>query len=83
MIKFENGKSKYFDKNGKEITDGCKIKYTDGIIKKIYLTEGEELGTDATNPKWIERGWACECQYGIYPLTDEETEEVEVIEANA
>ena len=42
-------------------------------------TEGE-LGTDATNPKWIENGRAVECEYGIYPLTRQETEQVEVVE---
>lgn len=79
MVKCENGKYKYFDKDGKEITEGCKVKYADGKIKKVYLTTDGELGTDATNPKWIESGRACECEYGIYPLTREETEEVEVI----
>lgn len=79
MIKTVNNERKYFDKNGKEITDGCKIKYENGGIKKVYLTEEGELGTDATNPKWIETGRACECEYGIYPLTFEETNEVEVV----
>lgn len=36
-------------------------------------------GWDATNPKWIESGRAVPCEYGIYPLTRDETEEVEVI----
>ena len=79
MIKYEGNKVRYFDKNGKEITDGCKIKYANGIIKKVYLTENELLGTDATNPKWIEWGRAVPCEYGIYPLEREETEEVEVV----
>ena len=80
MIKYENGKTKYFDKNGKEITDGCKIKFSDGRIKKVYLTEKDELGTDATNPLWIEIGRAVECEYGIYPLNEADTNEVEVVE---
>ena len=83
MIKYENGKLRYFDRNGKEITEGCTIrcdldteKHCDKIV---YLTEDESLGTDATNPSWIERGWAVPCEYGIYPLTREETEHCEVI----
>jgi len=79
MIKTVNNELKYFDKNGKEITEGCKIKFESGRIEKVYLTTEGELGTDATNPKWIEIGRAVECEYGIYPLTREETEEVEVL----
>lgn len=26
------------------------------------------LGTDATNPIWIEKGRAVPCEYGIYPF---------------
>lgn len=80
MIKIENGERKYFDKNGKEIKEGCKIQYKDGKIKEVYLTESEQLGTDATNPIWIERGKAVPCEYGIYPLEFDETNEVEVID---
>ena len=80
MIKMVNGERKYFDKNGKEITEGCKIKFESGRIEKVYLTVDGELGTDATNPRWIETGRAGECEFGIYPLTSRETEEVEVVE---
>lgn len=84
MIKFENGKYRYFDKNGVEITDGCTIKYDHADksmirYEKVYRTENDELGTDATNPKWIEKGWAVPCEYGIYPLEAHETECVEVV----
>jgi len=86
MIKVENGKYRYFDKNGVEITEGCTIKYNHGdrsLIRyeKVYLTEDGQLGTDATNPRWIESGRAVPCEYGVYPLTREETEEIEVVEA--
>lgn len=77
MIDYKN--LTYFDKNGAKITDGCKIRYPDGKVRKVYLTEDGYLGTDATNPAWIASGRACECQFGIYPLTAEETEEVEVV----
>ena len=82
MIKTENGKKRYFDRNGKEITEGCKIKYSSGRIAEVYLTETEDgtLGTDATNPKWIETGRAVPCEYGIYPLYHADTEDVEVVE---
>lgn len=80
MIKLVDGKIKYFDKNGKEITKGCTIRYDSGAIKEVYLTENDELGIDATNPIWIEKGRAVPCEYGVYPFTEAELEEIEVIE---
>ena len=85
MIKFEDGQLKYFDRNGKEITEGCTIKYLHvnkslQRTEKVYRTENNKLGTDATNPKWIESGRAVPCEFGIYPLTEEELEMVEVVE---
>ena len=85
MIKVENGIKRYFDRNGKEITEGCEIKYLHGDktlqrIERVYKTTENELGIDATNPIWIERGWAEPCEHGIYPLNKEKTEMVEVVE---
>lgn len=80
MIKYENGKVLYFDKNGKEIKKGSRIKYPDGKIMKVYLTESGELGTDATNPLWIKDGRAVPCEFGIYVLEEYETNEVEVVD---
>lgn len=84
MIKVENGKKMYFDKNGVEITEGCNVKYCHGDkglerIEKVYLTKDGELGTDATNTRWIESGKAVPCEYGIYPFCADETEEIEVV----
>ena len=79
MIKYENEKSRYFDKNGNEITENCKIKYPDGSIETVYLTENDQLGIDATNKLWIESGKAVPCEYGIYPLNCMDTNEVEVV----
>ena len=79
MIKRLVGRNLYYDKNGVEITAGSLIKYSDGTVRKVYLTDKDELGTDATNPKWIESGKAVPCEYGIYPLTLSETDEVEVV----
>ncbi len=79
MIRLVNEKLCYFDRNGTEITNGCRIRYPSGRILEVYLTEGDELGTDATNPAWIASGRAAPCEFGIYPLTEAETEEVEVV----
>lgn len=85
MIKIENGKKRYFDMNGKEITEGCEIKYLHGDkslerIERVHRTEEDELGIDATNPRWIATGRAVPCEYGIYPLIEEDTEMVVVVE---
>lgn len=79
MIKRIVGRNLYYDKNGVEISAGSFIRYNDGSVRKVYLTDKDELGTDATNPKWIESGKAVPCEYGIYPLTLSETDEVEVV----
>lgn len=79
MIKREVGGYLYYDKNGSQITAGCQIKYPSGEVKTAYLTSENELGTDATNPEWIRSGRAVPCEYGIYPLTLSETDEVEVV----
>lgn len=75
--------NRYFDKNGIEITEGCKIRYDDGEIKTVYAWFDDHgrigLGTDATNPSWIKSGRAEPCEYGIYPLGHNETNEVEVV----
>lgn len=80
MIRYENNKPRYFDKHGREITEGCTIRYENGHIEKVYRTTDDQLGTDATNPKWIESGRAIPCEYGIYPLGSLETNEVKVME---
>lgn len=79
MIKTENGKKYYYDKNGNEIHEGNKVLFPDGNIKRVYLTEREELGTDATNPLWIAKGRAVPCEYGIYPFEYMETNEIEIV----
>ena len=75
--------NRYFDKNGIEITASCKIRYEDGHIETVYPWSDEcgnyGLGTDATNPSWIKSGRAEPCEYGIYPLGHNETNEVEVV----
>ena len=71
----ENGH--YYDKNGTEIHDGDTIKWDNGKVEKVYLTEENELGTDATNPTWIARGKAVPCEFGIYPFNKADMAEIE------
>ena len=64
---------RYFDRHGVEIHDDMVIQFTgEDRPQKVYVTEDGELGTDATNPLWIEKGRAVECEYGVYPLTVEQ-----------
>ena len=67
-IDYSGKRPKYFDDNGKEINAGDTILYN-GREEKVYLTTEGELGTDATNPHWIETGRAVPCEYGIYPFS--------------
>ncbi len=71
-----NGIRKYFDKMGNELHEGDTVVYENGREEKLYLTTEGELGTDATNKKWIETGKAVECEYGIYPLEKADLEEI-------
>ena len=79
MIRYENNQPLYFDKHGKEITEGCTIRYIDGHTEVVYRTTDDQLGTDATNPKLIASGRAIPCEWGIYPLGHIETNAVEVV----
>ena len=72
----ENGKYRYFDKDGIELKNGDIIRYESGREEKLYLTADSRLGTDATNSSWIESGRAVPCEYGIYPLEYEEMKEI-------
>lgn len=79
MIKIIDGKKHYYDKDGIEITVGSKIKYPSGHIKEVYLSNTGDLGTDATNPEWIESGRAEPLEWGVLPLMVKDTYEVEVV----
>lgn len=73
---------KYYDRNGKEITEGCTIVfpgYATGERFKVYRTETGELGTDATNPAWIKSGRAVPCEYGIFPLNHSDEKSCQVV----
>lgn len=76
QILFNDGNPRYFDKEGNELHEGDSVRYPDGRVKGVYMTEDGWLGTDATNPEWIRTGKAVECEYGIYPFDPEEMEKV-------
>ena len=75
----ENGKLHYYDKFGEEILHGMAIRFDDGTEELVYRTADGELGIDATNKKLIEIGKAAPCEYGIYPFTVDELQEIEVL----
>ena len=68
-MKIDWKQMRYYDMNGNEIPNGDMVKI-DGRVQKVYLTEDGYLGTDATNPLWIERGLAAVCEFGIYPFNE-------------
>ena len=72
----KNGIYTYFDKNGNQLHDGDTIMWADGRTEKLYATVEGRLGTDATNPSWLASGRAVECQYGVYPLTWSDVQEI-------
>lgn len=77
-IKYTSSEIIYTDKHGERIHENDLVKYPDGTIKKVYRTQNDELGTDATNPAWIQSGRAVDCEFGIYPFEDVETETIEL-----
>lgn len=75
----ENGKLHYYDKFGAEIFSGMVIAFDDGREETVYQTDDGRLGIDATNKALIEKGRACPCEYGIYPFTVDDLQEIEVL----
>ena len=72
----ENGVYTYLDRDGNELHDGDTIMWADGRTEKLYATVEGRLGTDATNPSWLASGRAVECEYGVYPLTWSDVQEI-------
>lgn len=68
--------TRYFDKEGNELHEGDMVINANGKKEVLYLTEDGTLGTDATNPSWIEKGMAYPCEFGIYELTDSDMAEI-------
>ena len=71
VIDYKGDTPVYYDVNGERIENGDTV-LLNGREERVYLTEDNELGVDATNPAWIERGWACECEFGIYPFCEDD-----------
>ena len=70
----KDGQFVYYDKVGNELHDGDYVRYDDGRVKQVCLTDSGELGIDATNPAWIRTGRAVAFEYGAYPLEEQEME---------
>lgn len=66
-IEYSNGEYKYYDMNGVELHEND-IVFVNGKNMRVFLTDQNRLGTDATNPAWIRSGRACEGENGIYPF---------------
>lgn len=66
----------YHDKNGAILQAGDLIRWPDGQIQKLASTTSGGLGTDATNPVWVENEWAAPFEFGIYPLTAADMAEI-------
>ena len=71
---------RYFDRKGIELFEGDTIRRVkENKTETLYRTKDGELGTDATNPIWIENGRAVPCEYGIYPLETQEMSDIELV----
>ena len=77
-VSMENKRRIITDKDGiiryVELFEGDTIKYHEesDTLFELYRTVDGRLGTDATNPSWIESGRAFSCEWGIYPLESAE-----------
>lgn len=76
-IEYTKDRARYFDVNGVEIFwgDTVLLNGREEIVYPIANGDIEDayLGTDATNPSWIESGRAVRCEYGVYQFnTDDE-----------
>lgn len=78
---FHNNKGElvYVDKNGDQIHEGDTLRFEFGAVRKVYLTDEGCLGTDATNPDWIKSGRAVPCEFGIYPLEEDDLRGAELV----
>lgn len=63
-----DNKPMYTDMYGNVLHNGDIIRMNGHNLKMVYESEDGSLGTDATNPSWLESGRAYRCEYGIYPL---------------
>lgn len=78
IITDNEGKRRYFDKYGNELFEGDIIKFSEDATEtyELGLSIDEQLGTDATNPAWIENKRAVPWEYGLYPLNNSDMMEI-------
>lgn len=73
---------RYFDKNGKEILPGMRIRFEDGGIETVYRTcddDGcEDLGVSASNEAYLKRHPDADREY--YSLRNWKANRIEIIE---
>lgn len=74
-IIYNNGNAQYYDVYGREILPGNDV-LLNGRIQEVVRTEDGYLGTDATNPAWIDKGWAEPFEYGVYPFNEKDEPEL-------
>jgi hypothetical protein len=67
---------KYYDKNGKEIKAGMKIRHDDGEVELVYASE-DDLGLNASNENYA--GFN-PLRREIYPLYQFSMKEWEIVE---
>lgn len=61
--------ARYFDETGVELFEGDTV-HMGGRNWKVLKTVDGELGVDSTNPNWVDRGVACEGEFGVYPFSE-------------
>jgi len=66
---------KYFDKNGRKIVAGMTLRHDDGTLEKVYASDNDDLGFNATREnsavfRWME----------LYPLSEFSLNEYEIVE---
>lgn len=71
----------YEDKNGKEITAGMVIRFSDGSIETVYECEDAwgfpDIGISATNELFLKHHPDWEREY--YPLSNWSSKEIEIV----
>lgn len=78
MIKFENGVQKYFDRNGKEIKPGDKVKYPDGKIETVHLIRKSEYNVE-NDKLGIPISHCADLDLGYYAFTESDTNNIEIV----
>lgn len=68
---------KYYDKHGKEIKEGMKIRHDNGDIDLVYKADDGDLGVNASNENWV--GFN-ELRRELYPLYQFNMKEFEIVE---